>query len=34
MPQTYRYVFVLNRFTGLCYLQIAMHLGLSVKTVE
>ncbi len=34
MPQTYCDVFVLNRFTGLSYLQIAKRLGLSVKTVE
>lgn len=34
MPSIYRDVFVLNRFTGLSYHQIAQRLGLSVKTVE
>lgn len=34
MPQTYRDVFVLNRFAGLNYHQIAHRLGLSIKTVE
>jgi RNA polymerase sigma factor (sigma-70 family) len=34
IPLTYRDVFVLSRFAGLSYEQIAEHLGLSVKTVE
>jgi len=34
MPQIYRDVFVLSRFAGLSYDQIAQHVGLSVKTVE
>lgn len=34
MPSIFRDVFVLSRFAGLSYDQIAEHLGLSVKTVE
>lgn len=34
MPLAYRDVFVLNRFAGLTYDEIALRLSLSVKTVE
>lgn len=34
MPTLYRDVFVLNRFDGMTYAQIADTLGISVKTVE
>jgi RNA polymerase sigma-70 factor (ECF subfamily) len=34
MPLTYRDVFVLSRFSGLTYEEIALETGLSVKTVE
>lgn len=34
MPRGYRDVYVLNRFGGLTYAEIANHCGLSVKAVE
>jgi RNA polymerase sigma factor (sigma-70 family) len=34
LPAQYRDVFVMNRFGGLTYEEIAHHCGLSVKTVE
>lgn len=34
MPLAYRDVFILSRFSGLTYEEIALEIGLSVKTVE
>lgn len=34
MPELYRSVFLLNRFAGLSYQEIAVRLDISVKTVE
>lgn len=34
MPPLYRSVFVLNRFRGMAYPEIARALGISIKTVE
>jgi RNA polymerase sigma-70 factor (ECF subfamily) len=34
MPELYRGVFLLNRFVGLSYQEIAVRLDISVKTVE
>ncbi|WP_420469934.1 RNA polymerase sigma factor [Brevundimonas sp. FT23042] len=34
MPQLYRDVFVLSRFAGMTYPEIARSLGVSVKTIE
>jgi RNA polymerase sigma-70 factor (ECF subfamily) len=34
LPPDLRHVFVLTRFTGMTYADVARHLGVSVKTVE
>lgn len=34
LPELYRDVFILSRFTGMSYLDISRKLGVSVKTVE
>jgi len=34
LPETYREAFVLNRFEGKTYNEVAVHLGISSKTVD